>query len=135
MSDVTPAVIMHLVPIVLFVSLFTFLVFAVWFGTRQKEREAYYKSETLRRITEASSDGAKAAIELLREDERLKRIKDREGVKIAGVVCVATGIGLTILLLTLEGARPGSPYMVGLIPGLIGAAFLIYAYKLAAPVE
>jgi len=123
------------IPIVLFVSVFTFLVFAVWFGTRQKEREAFYKSETLRRITESSGEGAKAAIDLLREEERLKRIKAREGVKIGGVVCVGAGVGLTALLLTLEGARPGSPYMVGLIPALVGVALLVYVYKLAAPVE
>ena len=123
------------IPIVLFVSLFTFLVFSVWFGTRQKEREAFYKSETLRRITESSGEGAKAAIDLLREEERLKRIKAREGVKIGGGVCVGAGVGLTALLLTLEGARPGSPYMVGLIPALVGVALLVYVYKLAAPVE
>ena len=123
------------IPIVLFVSLFTFLVFSVWFGTRQKEREAFYKSETLRRITESSGEGAKAAIDLLREEERLKRIKAREGVKIGGVVCIGAGVGLTALLLTLEGARPGSPYMVGLIPALVGVALLVYVYKLAAPVE
>jgi uncharacterized membrane protein YeaQ/YmgE (transglycosylase-associated protein family) len=51
------------------------------------------------------------------------------------VVCVGAGVGLTALLLTLEGARPGSPYMVGLIPALVGVALLVYVYKLAAPVE
>ena len=66
-----------LIPMVAFLSTFTFLVFAVWFGTRQKEREAYYKSETLRRISESSGEGAKAAIDLLREEERLMRILAR----------------------------------------------------------
>lgn len=120
------------IPIVGSVSLFTFLVFSVWFGTRQKEREAFYKSETLRRITEASSDGAKAAIDLLREEERLKRIKAREGVKIGGVVNVGVGIGLLIFLGALTGFKVA---LCGLIPGLIGVALLVYAYYMAAPVE
>jgi hypothetical protein len=120
------------VPIACTVSLFTFLVFAVWFGTRQKEREAYYKSETLRRITEASGDGAKAAIDLLREEERLKRIKAREGIKIGGVINVGVGIGLLIFLGALVSVKVA---LCGLIPGLIGVAMLIYAYYLAAPVE
>jgi len=121
-----------LIPIVLFVSLFTFLVFATWFGTRQKEREAFYKAETLRRVTESSGEGAKAAIDLLREEERLKRIKAREGVKIGGVVNIGVGIGLVIFLWMLVGPKIA---FCGLIPGLVGVALLIYVYYLAAPVE
>ncbi|MFY9854858.1 MAG: DUF6249 domain-containing protein [Terracidiphilus sp.] len=120
------------VPIVCMVSVFTFLVFAVWFGTRQKEREAYYKAETLRRITEASGEGAKAAIDLLREEERMKRIKAREGLKIGGVINVGVGIGLVIFLWFLVGPKVA---LCGLIPGLVGVAMLTYAYYLAAPVE
>ena len=62
-----------LIPIVGIVSVFTFVTIAIWVGNRRKERDAFYKSETLRRITEAQGEGPKAAIELLREEERLKR--------------------------------------------------------------
>jgi hypothetical protein len=127
-----PEAVAVFIPIACTVSLFTFLVFAVWFGTRQKEREAYYKSETLRRITESSGEGAKAAIDLLREEERLKRIKAREGIKIGGVINVGVGIGLLIFLGALVSVKVA---LCGLIPGLIGVAMLIYAYYLASPVE
>ena len=127
-----PEALVMFVPIACTVSLFTFLVFAVWFGTRQKEREAYYKSETLRRITEASGDGAKAAIDLLREEERLKRIKAREGIKIGGVINVGVGIGLLIFLGALVSVKVA---LCGLIPGLIGVGMLVYVYVLAAPIE
>jgi hypothetical protein len=121
-----------LIPMVAFLSTFTFLVFAVWFGTRQKEREAYYKSETLRRISESSGEGAKAAIDLLREEERLKRIKARESTKVGGIINVGVGIGMFICFWFLIGPKVA---FVGLIPGLIGIALLVYVYKLAAPVE
>lgn len=127
-----PEALVMLVPIAALVSTFTFLIFAVWFGTRQKEREAYYKAETLRRITEASGEGAKAAVDLLREEERLKRVKAREGIKIGGVINVGVGIGLLIFLGALVSVKVA---LCGLIPGLIGVAMLIYAYYLAAPVE
>ncbi len=127
-----PGALVMFVPIASVVSVFTFLVFAVWFGTRQKEREAYYKAETLRRITEASGDGAKAAIDLLREEERLKRTNAREGIKIGGVVNVGVGIGLVIFLWMLIGPKVA---LCGLIPGLVGVALLVYAYYLATPVE
>jgi len=115
-----------------FMSMFAFITFAVWFGTRQKEREAYYKSETLRWITEASSEGAKAAIDLLKEEEHLKRIKAHEGMKIGGLVNIGVGLGLGIFLWVLSGYKVA---LVGLIPGLIGVALLSYVYFLAGPVE
>jgi hypothetical protein len=122
-----------LVPIVGTVAMFTMIIFAIWFGTRKQEREAFYKSETLRRITESSSEGAKAAIDLLKEEERLTRIKSREGLKIGGLVCVSVGIALLIFLRALVGNEP--VYLCGLIPGLIGVALLIYVFFMAGPVE
>jgi len=121
-----------MIPMVLFVSLFTFLAFAVWFGTRQKEREAFYKSETLRRITESSGEGARQAIDLLREEERLKRIKTREGVKLGGLINLGVGIALVIFLWFLVSPKVA---LCGLIPALIGVAMMVYIYYLAAPVE
>jgi hypothetical protein len=122
-----------LVPIVGTVAMFTMIIFGIWFGTRKKEREAFYKAETLRRITEASGEGAKAAIDLLKEEERLKRIKDREGLKIGGLVCVAVGIALLIFLRVLVHDEP--VYLCGLIPGFVGVALLSYVFFMAGPVE
>ena len=122
-----------LIPIIAIVSTFTMISFGIWFGTKQKEREAFYKSETLRRITESSGEGAKAAMDLLREEERLKRIKAREGVKIGGLVCIAVGIALLIFLRMLVHGEP--VYLCGLIPGFIGVAMLVYVFFMAAPVE
>jgi hypothetical protein len=121
-----------LIPIVAIVSVFTFVSFAVWFGTRQKEREAFYKAETLRRITESSGEGAKAAMDLLKEEERLKRIKAREGLKIGGLVNLGVGVGLVIFLWALVGPKLA---LCGLIPGFVGVALLIYVFFMAGPVE
>ncbi len=128
----SPAQLGVMVPIVIVISMFTFITFAVWFGTRQKEREAFYKAETLRRITESSGEGAKAAIDLLREEERLMRIKAREGIKIGGVVNLGVGVGLVIFLWALVGPKVA---LCGLIPGLIGVALLVYVFYMAGPVE
>jgi hypothetical protein len=121
-----------LLPIVSTVAFFTFLSIIFWVSYRKREREAFYKSETLRRITEASGEGAKAAIELLKEDDRLKRINTREGLKIGGVVCIGVGIALVIFLWTLIGPKVA---LCGLIPGFIGVALLMYLFFMAAPIE
>ena len=127
-----PAVVGIFVPIVGSIMLFGFLSISVWVDGQRKEREAFYKAETLRRITETSGEGAKAAMDLLKEEERLKRIKSREGVKIGGVVNLGAGIGLTIFLWALAGPTIA---LCGLIPGFIGVALLVYAFKMAGPVE
>jgi hypothetical protein len=84
-------------------------------------------------MAEASGEGAKAAVELLREEERIKARKTREGMKIGGLTNLAVGIALMIFLRALVGNEP--VYLVGLIPGLIGVALLTYALFLAPPVE
>ncbi|MGD0293923.1 MAG: hypothetical protein ABSB30_08710 [Terracidiphilus sp.] len=123
------------IPIVGTVAVFTFLIFSVRFSSQQKDREAFYRSENLRRITESSGEGAKAAIELLKEEDRLNRIKSREGMKIGGLICVAVGVAMVIFMWAISKTDPDIPYLVGLIPGLIGVALLAYVYLLAAPVE
>lgn len=110
-----------------------FIPLVSWIEGRRKEREAFYKAETLRRLAEAPSEGAKAALALMHEEHRLKQLKQMEGLKIGGLVNVAVGIGLSIMLYTLTGS--GGPYLVGTIPGLIGVALLVYAFFLAEPVQ
>ncbi len=128
-----PQMFAFLIPIVAIVGGLTFVTVAHWLDTQRKEREAYYKAETLRRITEASGEGAKSAIELMQTDDRLKRLKQREGMKIAGLSNIGVGAGLLIFLHAL---LPGNGiYLCGTIPGLIGVAFLIYVFFLASPVE
>jgi hypothetical protein len=84
-------------------------------------------------MAEASGEGAKAAVELLREEERIKASKTHEGLKIGGLVNLAVGVGLMIFLRALVGNEP--VYLVGLIPGLIGVALLAYALFMAPKVE
>ncbi len=110
-----------------------FIPLVTWMDTRRKEREAFYKAETFRRLAESSGEGAKAAIELLREQERQQRVKTREGMKIGGLINLAVGIALVIFLRALVGNEP--VYLCGLIPGFIGVAMLVYALFLAPPVD
>jgi hypothetical protein len=112
-----------------------FIPVATYMDSRRKEREAFYKAETFRRLVESSGEGAKAAVTLLREEDRLKRIKVLEGMKIGGLSNLCVGIGLTIFLRLMLGGGQGSPYLCGLIPGFIGVAMLVYVYVLAVPVE
>lgn len=112
----------------------TFIPAVTWIDSRRKEREAFYRAETLRRIAESTSEGAKAAVELLREESRRNQLKTREGLKIGGVITLGVGVAMTIMMWTVSKTDPGAP-LVGLIPGFVGLAMLVYVFFLAAPVE
>jgi hypothetical protein len=115
------------------VSLFAiFIPLVSWIEGRRKEREAFYKAETMRRLTESSGEGARVALELMREEHRLKQLKQMEGLKLGGLINIAVGIGLAIMLYALTG-KSGT-YLAGAIPGLIGVALLVYAFFMAEPV-
>lgn len=112
-----------------------FIPTVTWIDSRRKEREAFYKAEMFRRLAESSTDSAKAAIELLREESRQEQIKKIEGLKIGGIISLGVGVALTIFLCVLSGAGGGSPFLVGLVPALVGAAMLIYVYFMASPIQ
>jgi hypothetical protein len=119
------------VPIVGSIALFSFLAVASWSEARRKEREAYYMGETLKKIAESSGEGAKSALDLLREQEKNSSSRRHEGMKLAGLITTAVGIGVMVLLYGLVPREEGPVYLSGVIPLLIGVALLLYVFMLA----
>ncbi len=96
------------------VALFSFLAVSVWTDARKKEREAYYRGETVKKIAESQGAGATSALELLREQHRIATLRTREGVKLGGLIMAAVGIGVMVMLRGLERHEP--VYLAGLVP-------------------
>ena len=118
-----------LVPVAGSIAVFSWLAVATWADARRKEREAYYRSETLKKIVETPGPAANSALELIREQDKIAVRKTREGVRLGGMVTTAVGIGLFPLL---RGIEPREPvYLAGLVPLLVGIALLTYGYLLA----
>ena len=98
-----------------------------WLGPAQAK--AFFKSETLKRIAELKGDGADAVLAVMHEDERRAARRTREGLKLAGLICGGVGAGLFVFL---QAIVPDMPvYLAGLIPLLVGAALLAYAFVFA----
>lgn len=111
------------------IGFFSFLAVAIWAKNRRREREAYYKNESIKKIAEAQEPAANAALEFFREQEKVRAARSREGIKLGGLVTIAVGLGFIPLL---RAVHPHEPvYLVGLIPLLIGFALLAYVYILA----
>jgi Domain of unknown function (DUF6249) len=95
----------------------------VWLAFRAKEREEYYRSETLKKIAEAGTSAA--ALEYLRETDRIHLRRTRGGLRLGGLVAMSVGIALMVFLRALI---PGSGvHMVGLVPLLVGVSLFGFA--------
>lgn len=106
------------------VALFSFLAVASWSDSRRKERESYYKHETIKKIAE--QQGGDAAMAYLREEKKLARRKELEGLRLGGMITTGVGIGLMIFLYQDDRGDPA--FWVGLIPLLVGAALLAHYF-------
>jgi len=115
------------------IALFSFLSVATWSDSRRREREAYYRNETLRKIMEMPG-ATPAAVQDYAREQRADAIRQRrEGLKLGGLITVAVGIGMTIFLAAAPG--PGPIHMAGMIPVMIGLAMLVYVYLMGQKVS
>ena len=127
---------MHALPLFLFlatgaIALFTFLAIAVFTDNRSKERTSYHRHETLKKLAESPEESASKVMELMREEDRIKRRRMLEGLKLGGLITSGVGLGLGVFLLVLDAEQPGGVYLVGFIPLFVGLAMLVYATLLA----
>jgi len=95
-----------------------------------REREAYYRSETVKKIAELS--GGAAALEYLREDEKKSAMRRTRAIRLGGMITAASGIALTVFLYVIVQGQ--AVYLAGLIPILVGLSLILYAIT-SAPVE
>src|SRR3982750_1170784 len=113
---------------VIMICLFTFISLAVGAEQRRREREAFYRSEVLKKLADSPGGQAQQVIEMMREQDRNDERKRREGGRLAGVIVTGVGIGLSAMFRLLA---PGGTWGIGLIPLFVGLALLLYNYVLA----
>jgi hypothetical protein len=97
-----PAVFGTLIPI----AGIAFVTIVIWLGVRQKEKEDFHRSEVLKKIAETPGDAAQKVLELMRQQDQAAQARRREGMKLGGLITLATGIGLGIFLFLIEEEEP-----------------------------
>jgi hypothetical protein len=113
---------------VIMICVFTFISVKVWADERRKEREAFYRSEVLKKLADVTATQAQQVLDAMREQDRNEERRGREGGRLGGLIMTGVGIGLGAMFWLLA---PGAVWAIGLIPLLIGVALLIYNYLLA----
>ena len=119
-----PVALMTIFLPVTMIAVFAFTSVASWAEARRKEREAFYRSETLKKIAESSGAGGPAALEMLREEDRNAQRNRRDAQRLGAFVCIGVAIGLMVFLRAVEGTTP--VYLIGLIPLFVGVALFVH---------
>ena len=114
---------------VVMICIFTFVSIKAWAEQRRKEREAFYRSEVLKKLAESTGEQAQQVLDLMREQDRAKDRHRRSGLKLGGLIVTGVGIGL-IGMFALITPNENHEWAIGLIPLLIGLAMLLYSYVL-----
>lgn len=117
------------------VALISFRGFVQWARTQSQERQARERYALLRQLADQPSESVRIVLDRLRQDDALtearlreKRREARREHLRAGVILVATGAGLALMLASLTAEV--DLWTVGLIPGFIGLA--IVGFELAS---
>ena len=109
------------------------VVLIVWFGIRQKEKESLHRNELLRKIAESQGDAAQRVLEMIRQQDYESQVRRREGVKLAGLITTAVGIGLIPMLALIVRSEP--VWTAGLIPLFVGIALFCYVFFFSSKPE
>jgi hypothetical protein len=105
-------------------TLFTFVAVVSWSDARRMEREAYYKSEVLKKLVESQAPGA---LEYLRSQEAMTSRKRFDNFKLAGLITLIVGLSLMLFLKEIVPSSAPPVYLVGIFPVAIGAVLLGFA--------
>jgi hypothetical protein len=114
---------------VFWVAFFSWVTVVGWAIQRRKEREAYYRHETEKRLVDKSGVSAEQLLGLRNEEERIRWLRRREGLKLGGLVTLAAGIGIVVALRFVDTGEL-SISVTGWIPLGIGVVLLLYTYVL-----
>jgi len=117
-----------LMGIVALIAVFTFVSVAVWSENRRKERESYYRHETLKKVVEQPGETSQRVLDHFRHEEVRKDLLRRDGMRLGGLITFVVGVGLLILLRALEPDK--GLYLVSLLPLLIGGVLALYSFTI-----
>jgi Flp pilus assembly protein TadB len=111
---------------------FSFIAVLSTSSNRRREREAFYRGETLKKIAEMQGDGANHALELLREQEKLLQRRRSESRVLSGLITMAVGFALLIFMGVHVGRHGHGVFLIALIPIFVGAVLWWYGRSMAA---
>lgn len=114
------------------IAFFSFLIATHWIDTRAAERRTRDRLALLRKIVDQPAESARLVGDLLRQEDareerraRRKRQKARRDDMQGGLLVIASGLGVSIMLAAIA---PQGIWTVGVILVLVGVVVFSFAY-------
>jgi hypothetical protein len=112
-----------------YIALFSMWAVLGWAKQRRKEREAFYRYETEKKLIDKNNVSVEQILRLRNEDEYAGWLRRREGLKLGGLITTAIGLGGLMSLRFFDTDELViSPF--SWIPLGIGLVILFYVYVL-----
>ena len=117
-----------LIPIVMFICVFSYLAYANRANNRRKEEEARARYEFLRRLAEGGGFDVQKFLEFERAEEVVRRRRAAEKMMLNGMVLTAVGVAAVPFFYFVT-----EPYLatIGVFPLLIGVTLFLGAQWMA----
>jgi hypothetical protein len=128
MNESLASAVIFLIPIAGIIAIFTFLAVVGWAKERRREREAFYRHETARKLVERGEMNAEQFRTFVEEEALRPLVARREALKLGGLVLLLLGIGMLVGFMEVSDEPVRG---IGWMPFGIGLALLVYAYLLA----
>lgn len=110
--------------LVVVIGMFVLAALSIWTKQRRRERTAFYDHELARRLAEGGEITEGSALEMMRERAAENHRRRREGLRVAGIINVAVGLGILVFFSKLDPEI--AP--VASIPIFVGVALLVSAF-------
>ena len=109
--------------------MFTFFTIAAWLAKEKKTRELAYRHELYMRMVADPGPGAEAVRALIEQETRRREVQMIQATRTGGMLVLGLGVALGVFFYFTERQRP--VFLVGLMPGVVGAVMLIHGSILA----
>lgn len=110
--------------LVVVMGMFVLAAIAMWTKQRRRDRSAFYAHELARRLAEGGEISEEGALEMIREQGAEEYRRRREGLRVAGVVSIAAGLGILVFFSHIDAEN----MPIAVIPIFIGVALLVAAF-------
>ena len=119
-----------LIPIVMFISLFTFLAISSVADNRRKQDEARAKYEFLKKMAEGGNFDVEKYMEFEQVERRAWRERRIENLRLGGLILVGLGVALVAFFYAVAD-HDRRVATLGLIPAAVGAALFLAAWMMS----
>jgi hypothetical protein len=122
-----------LIPIIGFISLFSYMAFAKRADARRREEEARLRYEFLKKMADGAGFDLQKYIEFEQAEQRFRRERRIENLNLSGLILGGIGLAVAAFFYVIDPVWGGGMAVFGAFPFLVGLALFLGARMIHKP--